>query len=388
MAEDATITSAESSDGLGAPPSPPRRGKGQGYALTVVSPTFNEKANIRPLVAKLDAALKGVSWQVIFVDDNSPDGTAEEVKAVAQTDARVQCLRRVGRRGLAGAVIEGALASAAPVVAVIDADLQHDETLLPAMFRLIHDDEADLVVASRYIDPEGLSQGLSRRRQQGSKLATWMSRQVLKNDVSDPVSGFFMARRGVWESSAPRLSTEGFKILFDLLATTPDPIRVAELPYKFRDRLAGESKLDRRVVIEYLSLILNKATGGVVPTRAVMFALVGSTGFLVNVAAVTLMDVMHTPLSFAQMQLAAALLAMTSNFFINNAVTYFDRRKKGVTLVGAYLRFCLLCSAGLFVNVAVAAFLNDRIAMPGTSQVAGAAFGAVWNYVTTALAVW
>ena len=388
MAEDATTTSAETSDGLGAPPSPARRGKGQGYALTVVSPTFNEKANIRPLVAKLDAALKGVAWQVIFVDDNSPDGTAEEVKAVAQIDARVQCLRRVGRRGLAGAVIEGALASAAPVVAVIDADLQHDETLLPSMLRLIHDDEADLVVASRYIDPEGLSQGLSRRRQQGSKLATWMSRQVLKNDVSDPVSGFFMARRGVWESSAPRLSTEGFKILFDLLATTPDPIRVAELPYKFRDRLAGESKLDRRVVIEYLSLILNKGTGGVVPTRAVMFALVGSTGFLVNVAAVTLMDVMHTPLSFAQMQLAAALLAMTSNFFINNAVTYFDRRKKGVTLVGAYLRFCLLCSAGLFVNVAVAAFLNDRIAMPGTSQVAGAAFGAVWNYVTTALAVW
>ena len=388
MAEDATITSAESSDGLGAPPSPPRRGKGQGYALTVVSPTFNEKANIRPLVAKLDAALKGVSWQVIFVDDNSPDGTAEEVKAVAQTDARVQCLRRVGRRGLAGAVIEGALASAAPVVAVIDADLQHDESLLPAMLKLIREDEADLVVASRYIDPEGLSQGLSRRRQQGSKLATWMSRQVLKNDVSDPVSGFFMARRGVWESSAPRLSTEGFKILFDLLASVTEPVRVAELPYRFRDRLAGESKLDRRVVIEYLSLILNKATGGAIPTRAVMFALVGSTGFLVNVAVAAALRAAVVNLTFAQVQLAAALVAMTSNFFINNAVTYFDRRKKGLALLGAYVRFCLLCSAGLFVNVAVAAFLDDRLQMAVASSITGAAFGAVWNYVTTALAVW
>jgi len=385
LAEDATYPGAPASD---APPASAKRGKGQSYALTIVSPTFNERVNIRPLVAKLDAALKGVAWQVIFVDDNSPDGTSEEVKAVAQNDSRVQCIRRVGRRGLAGAVIEGALASAAPVVAVIDADLQHDETLLPAMLRLIQDDEADLVVASRYLDPEGLSQGLSRRRQQGSKLATWMSRQVLRNDVSDPVSGFFMARRSVWETSAPRLSTEGFKILFDLLATTPDPIRVAELPYKFRDRLAGESKLDRRVVIEYLSLIINKATGGVVPTRAVMFALVGSTGFVVNVAAFSLMDLMHTPLSVVQMQLVAALIAMTSNFFINNAVTYFDRRKKGVALLGAFLRFGLLCSAGLFVNVAVAAFLNDRIAMLGVSQVAGAAFGAVWNYVTTALAVW
>ena len=380
MAEDATSTTE---------PSRARRPKAPpAVELTVVSPTFNEKANIRPLVAKLDAALKGIAWQVIFVDDNSPDGTAEEVKAVAQTDPRVQCIRRVGRRGLAGAVIEGALASSAPVIAVIDADLQHDETLLPAMLRLIQDDEAEMVVASRYLDPEGLASGLSKTRKQGSRLATWMSRQVLKNDVSDPVSGFFMARRGVWETTAPRLSTEGFKILFDLLASVPDPVRVAELPYKFRDRLAGESKLDRRVVIEYLSLILNKATGGMIPTRAVMFALVGSTGFLVNVIAAMTLEAVPTPLTFSEIQLLAAFVAMTSNFAINNAVTYFDRRKKGLALLTAYVRFCLLCSAGLFVNVAVASFLNDRLGMPVTSTIAGAAFGAVWNYVTTALAVW
>jgi dolichol-phosphate mannosyltransferase len=165
-------------------------------------------------------------------------------------------------------------------------------------------------------------------------------------------------------------------------------MRVAELPYKFRDRLAGESKLDRRVVIEYLSLIVNKATGGVIPTRAMMFALVGATGFLVNVIVVMVLENAHTNMTFARIQLVAALIAMTSNFFINNAVTYFDRRKRGLALVGAYLRFCLLCSAGLFVNVAVAAFLNDRTGMPNTSAITGAAFGAVWNYVTTALAVW
>ena len=381
MADDATTSSAPAVQGA----SP---GRMSVFDLTIVSPTFNEKANIRPLVAKLDAALKGVAWQVIFVDDNSPDGTAEEAKAVARTDARVQCIRRVGRRGLAGAVVEGALASAAPVVAVIDADLQHDETLLPAMLKLIQADQADLVVASRYLDPEGLSAGLSRTRQQGSRLATWMSRRVLKNEVSDPVSGYFMARRGIWEATAPRLSTEGFKILFDLLASATGPMRVAELPYRFRDRLAGESKLDRRVVIEYLSLILNKATGGMIPTRAVMFALVGSTGFLVNVAVAAAIRAATVNLSFAQVQLAAALVAMTSNFFINNAVTYFDRRKKGLALLGAYVRFCLLCSAGLFVNVAVAAFLDDRLQMAAASSITGAAFGAVWNYVTTALAVW
>ncbi len=358
------------------------------YELTVVSPTFNERPNIRPLVAKLDAALKGVAWQVIFVDDNSPDGTAQEVKALAREDGRVACLRRVGRRGLAGAVLEGALASAAPYVAVIDADLQHDETLLPAMLDILRADRAEMVVASRYLEPEGLDVGLSKARKHGSRLATWMSRQVLKTEVSDPVSGYFMARRAIWEANAPKLTTEGFKVLFDILASTPAPLRVAELPYRFRERVAGESKLDRRVVIEYLSLILNKATNDKVPTRAVMFALVGSTGFLVNVAVTTVLLRSMTALPFWGIQLGAAFVAMTSNFAINNAVTYYDRRKRGAALAGAYLRFCLACSAGLFVNVAVAAFLDDRIDMPILSSIAEAAFGAEWNYVTTALAVW
>ncbi len=359
------------------------------FELTVVSPTFNERPNIRPLVAKLDAALKGVAWQVIFVDDNSPDGTADEVKAVAREDGRVQGLRRVGRRGLAGAVLEGALASAAPYVAVIDADLQHDETLLPAMLAVLRRDEAEMVIASRYIDPEeGLAAGLSKTRRQGSELATWLGRQVLRNDVSDPVSGFFMARRAVFEANAAKLSTEGFKVLIDLLASHPGPLRVAELPCKFRDRLAGESKLDRRIVIEYLSLIMNKATGGAVPTRAVMFALVGSTGFVVNVAVAEALKAAIPDLSFLRLQLIAALVAMTSNFFINNAVTYYDTRKRGLKLAEAYIRFAVLCSAGLFVNVAVAAFLQDRIDHALASIVVGAAFGAVWNYVTTALAVW
>ena len=358
------------------------------YELTIVSPTFNERANVRALVAKLDAALPGVAWQVIFVDDNSPDGTAEEVKAAARDDARVHCIRRVGRRGLAGAVLEGALASSAPFVAVIDADLQHDETLLPKMLEILRQDQADMVVASRYLEPEGLSTGLSQTRQQGSRLATWMGRQVLRNDVSDPVSGFFMAKRSVWDLTAPKLTTEGFKVLFDILASHPQPLRVSELPYRFRDRLAGESKLDRRIVIEYLSLILNKATNDMIPARAIMFALVGSTGFLVNVAVVLGLDTANTPLPFWGVQLAAAWVAMTSNYAINNAVTYYDRRRKGLALLTGYLRFCLLCGAGLFVNVAVASFLNDRLHEPLVAGITGAAFGAVWNYVTTALAVW
>jgi dolichol-phosphate mannosyltransferase len=353
----------------------------------VVSPTFNERPNIRPLVAKLHQALAGVEWEVIFVDDNSPDGTSDEVKATAAEDPRVRGLKRIGRRGLAGAALEGAMASAAPYVVVIDADLQHDETILPQMLEAIRQDK-DLVVATRYLEPEGLSQGLSATRQRGSRLATRLSRLVLKTDISDPVSGFFMARREVWEKAAPKLSTEGFKILFDIVASHPTPLRVAEIPYRFRDRLEGESKLDTRVVADYLGLILNKATRGVVPTRAILFAAVGVSGIAVHLVALAILRKTEMALPFASAQFLAALVAMTSNYLINNAITYHDRRKRGWALLSGYLAFCVACSAGLFVNVTVASFLHERLPLTLVAGAIGAAFGAIWNYVTTALAVW
>src|SRR5882672_10815721 len=147
--------------------------------LGVVIPTFKEAPNVAPLLAKLEAALKGVVWQAIFVDDDSPDGTAAVVKAIAATDPRVLCLHRIGRRGLAGAVIEGAMASAAPFVAVIDGDLQHDETLLPQMLRELQADRADIVVGSRYLATAGAS-AFGARREAGSRLANWLGRRVLR----------------------------------------------------------------------------------------------------------------------------------------------------------------------------------------------------------------
>ena len=162
----------------------------EGFEFSVVIPAFNEHDNVAPLVARIDAALTGLRWQVIYVDDNSPDGTAQAVKTIALNDPRVSCIRRIGRRGLAGAVTEGMLASAAPYVAVMDADLQHDETLLRPMFELLRDDKADLVIASRYSGAGAAESGFSASRAAGSRLATRLARLVLNVDVSDPVSGF------------------------------------------------------------------------------------------------------------------------------------------------------------------------------------------------------
>jgi dolichol-phosphate mannosyltransferase len=360
-------------------------GATRGYALSIVVPTFNEQANVATLIERVGKALEGAAWQIIVVDDDSPDGTAEAVKAIAAKDTRVQCLRRVRRRGLAGAVIEGALASAAPFVGVIDGDLQHDETLLPRMLEVLQAGEADLVVASRYVGDNAPVVGLNPVRRLGSRFANWLGRLVLHQHLSDPVSGFFMIRRERLEAVAPRLTTVGFKVLFDLIASQTEPLRIVELPYVFRERVAGGSKLDRRMVIDYLGLLLNKLTGGLIPTRALMFGLVGASGVAVQLAAVK--GFLVFGLGFSLAQFAGSMVAMTSNYLINNEVTYRDRRKSGWPLLLGYLKFCALCSIGLAANVAVASEVHQLLPIWWPASIAGAAFGALWNYVSTAAAV-
>lgn len=353
--------------------------------LGVVIPTFKEAPNVRPLLAKLEAALDGVVWQAIFVDDDSPDGTAATVKAIAATDPRVICLHRIGRRGLAGAVIEGAMASAAPYVAVIDGDMQHDETLLPQMLRALQANRADIVVGSRYLAVSGAdASALGARREAGSRLANWLGKRVLRAEVTDPMSGFFMLRREMIEAVAPTLATAGFKVLFDILASQNTPPRYLELPYEFRARVAGDSKLDNGVVVQYLGLLIAKLSRDVISPRFIMFGLVGATG--VGVHLVILRSLLH--FGFSAAQLTAALGAMTSNYLLNNAITYRDRRKRGADLITGYLKFVVLCSVPLAANVAVATMVYERGPSWWVAGVAGAVVAAVWNYVTTSRAVW
>jgi dolichol-phosphate mannosyltransferase len=354
--------------------------------LAVVVPTFNERDNVAPLIQRLRTTLRGVDWQVIFVDDNSPDGTAEAVKEMAASDGRISCLRRVGRRGLAGAVLEGALATAAPFVAVIDADLQHDETLLPEMLNSLKADEADLAIGSRFLVAAGVDKGLSRVRQAGSQVANWLARRVLRAEVSDPVSGFFVIRRELIDGVAPQLTSHGFKVLFDIIASQPTPPRIKEFPYEFAERHTGDSKMDGRIVIEYLGLILTKMTGNLLPPRFLMFGLVGVSGLVVHMA--MLYSGRALGLEFMISQVLAATTAMTSNFLINNTVTYRDRRLRGMRLLTGYLRFCGLCAVGLIANVAVANLVHEHTPLWWLAGAAGAVSGAAWNYVSTSLAVW
>ncbi len=367
------------------PPTPASQLATSVLELGVVIPTFKEAPNVAPLLAKLEAALAGVVWQAIFVDDDSPDGTAAAVKAIAATDPRVMCLHRIGRRGLAGAVIEGAMASAAPFVAVIDGDMQHDETLLPQMLRALQEDRADIVVGSRYLAVSGSNaSALGATREAGSRLANWLGKRVLRADVTDPMSGFFMIRRELVEAVAPTLATAGFKVLFDILASQKTSPRYLEMPYEFRARVAGDSKLDEGVVVQYLGLLIAKLSRDFISPRFIMFALVGASGVVIHL--LILRSLLH--FGFAAAQLTAALGAMTSNYLINNAVTYRDRRKRGLSLLAGYFKFVMLCSVPLAANVAVATMVFERGPSWWVAGVAGAVVAAVWNYITTSRAVW
>jgi dolichol-phosphate mannosyltransferase len=354
--------------------------------LSVVVPTFNERDNVTTLFRRLETALAGCAWEVIFVDDNSPDGTWGVVRDLAGRDSRVRCIRRIGRRGLSGACIEGILASSAPCAAVIDADLQHDETQLPKMLALLQSGEAELVVGSRYIEG-GSADSFNRQRAGASQFATEVARRVLGIKIADPMSGFFMIRRDRFEQLAPQLSTQGFKILLDIVATARGDLRVKEIPFTFGSRLHGESKLDSMVALDFLGLVLAKLTHDVVSLRFLMFAMVGSIGVFVHFA-VLYAALRAFAVPFPEAQGAAAFCAMTGNFILNNFLTYRDQRLKGFAILRGLLLFYLVCSVGLFANVGVAFSVYAQQPIWWLAGAAGALMGVVWNYAMSGLFVW
>ena len=355
--------------------------------LTVVVPCFNERANVAPLVGKLDAALRGIAWEVQFVDDDSPDGTAAEARRIAQLDPRVRCIRRIGRRGLSSAVIEGALASSARLVAVMDGDLQHDETKLPEMLAALGSGGCDLVVASRYLaggDDAGLG---SRWRRALSDGGIRLARRVLRVPLTDPMSGFFMLPRPLFEEVAPRLTAKGFKILLDLLLSVPAPLRVTEVPAEFRARAAGESKLDVLVLVQFAGVLFEKLIGGVVPLRFVAFAGVGALGVLVHLAVLTLVgDV--AGLRFGVAQTLATLVAMVFNFQLNNQITYRVQRLRGAALWRGLVLFMMVCGLGGAANIGIARMLYASHSGWTLAGATGAVIGVVWNYAVSATLVW
>jgi dolichol-phosphate mannosyltransferase len=354
--------------------------------LSVIVPTYNERANLRPLTDALAAALTGVAFEIVVADDDSPDGTCVEARRLAQSDSRIRVLHRIGRRGLASAVVEGALSTSSPYIAVIDADLQHDERILPEMLRRLRDDGLDVVVASRHLEGGGIA-GLTRERVALSNAGRWLFRRLSRADVSDPMSGFFVMTRTFFDEVAHSLSAIGFKVLVDILASASRPVRVGEVGYVFRPRAHGASKLDLVVELEYLELLFHKATGGLIPPSYFLFGLVGATGMIFNFLATALL-LRRPGLTFVEAQAVGALLTVALNFVLNNALTFRARRMRGARLLTGLLLFYVVCSVALVAQLAVATALRQYGVHWAPATMVGIVIGSVWNYTIAAQLVW
>jgi dolichol-phosphate mannosyltransferase len=364
----------------------PTGGAARALELAVIIPTLNERANVRPLLDLLDAALADIAWEAIFVDDNSSDGTADAVRAIGRVNSRVRVVQRVGRRGLSSAVVEGVLASSAPVLAVMDADLQHDERILPQLFAAVAHDSYDLAVGSRYVAGGGMGE-FAADRVAKSKLATRLAKPILKTPLTDPMSGFFVISRPAFMAALPKLSSIGFKILTDLVASAPGPMRAKEVAFTFRTRQHGESKLDSAVAWEYLMLLLDKMVGHVIPVRFLLFAIVGGLGLAVHLSTLGLLN-SAIGLKFVIANTVAVITAMTFNFVVNNVLTYRDRRLKGWKLLRGLLSFYLVCSVGALANVGIGNYVFKMHWMWWVAGVAGAVVGAVWNFAASSIFTW
>ncbi len=374
-----------------------------GPELTVIAPSFNEAENVIPLIEKLTDALDGVHWEVIFVDDDSPDGTSDRVREQARLNSRVRCVQRLGRRGLTSACAEAVLTSSAPYVAIIDADLQHDETLLPKMLAVLRSGEAEVVIGSRYTEKK-LSEGFTRFRQATSFIATRLAQTILRAELTDPVSGFFMAKREVFEGSIRNLSGIGNKILVDIFASSNRRLKFRDLPYTFRPRQHGESKLDTLTVWEYLVLLADKVFGRFIPVRLILFSLVGASGVIVHftvfwTALLSGLAASYSPdhaIQFKVAQGLATLVAASSNFFLNNILTYRDKRLRGLAILTGLLSFLAISSIGAVVNVIFAGQILEwfpEAARQGKyalsfAALCGIAVSTILNFSASAIFTW
>jgi len=355
--------------------------------LAIIVPTFNERENVAELVKRIDDSLVGIEWEVVFVDDDSPDGTVRSLQALSRSNRRVRVLHRIGRRGLASAVVEGVLSTTSPYIAVMDADLQHDESILPSMLERLCSTDSDVVLATRYTQPGG-AEGLEGGRRFVSSFATKIAHVVLRTKVSDPMSGFFMLKREAFDRSVRRLSNIGYKIFLDILMSARPPLTVAEVPYVFRSRVHGESKFDFAVTWEYLLLLLDKTVGHIIPARLVTFLGIGGLGVFVHMLVLGTLNVAFG-VGFVVSQSVATVVAMTFNFFANNILTYYDKRLKGFwPIARGLLSFYAVCAIGAFSNVGIASVLFVRDYNWWLSGLAGIVLGAVWNYAASSTFTW
>lgn len=366
--------------------------------LSIILPTYNEAGSIADLIRKLLAlpvdllpSLDGeLQLEIVVVDDDSSDGTAELVRQLSLQTPLVRLVRRVGRRGLASAIREGLLDATGELAVVMDSDGQHEVASVIRAVQTLLADRLDLVIGSRF-HPEACIHGLSARRERGSTWANrWARLSVSRRyrHLTDLMSGFFVLRLQACEALIRAVDVNGFKFLYELLALSKGHLRCAEVPLQFQPRVHGVSKLDVAIFWDFLISLLHHLGFRLLPRRAISFALVGASGVLVQLV-VTRLLLQGGLFSFEQVLPVAVLAAATSNYLINNALTFRFQRQRGAALVRGLLRFWLVASLPVLANVGVAsAYFNFVQSDVVVAQLAGILVVFIWNYAASSRFVW
>ena len=358
------------------------------FLITVIVPTLNEVGNIEKFISRIQKVLEQTKFQILFVDDNSKDGTINRINEFKKRYDNIDLIVRVGRRGLSGACIEGIQKAKSTYFAVIDCDLQHDEKLLVKMLKAFNENKSlDLVVGSRHVNNGNSNKGLSYIRNLGSRYAIKLTQKLLKIEINDPMSGFFMAKKSSILSILNKLQPNGFKILADILATSRGNLITKELGYEFKKRDFGHSKMNFSVMLELLGLILSHLSFGIISIRFVLFGFVGFSGVIVQLMSTYFFFKIIT-LSFFYSHLISIFITMTSNFYLNNSLTFKDHSLAGRSFLKGLISFYIVCSIGAFANIAVAEKIFNSIEIWYIASLIGALIGALWNFIFSSLFTW
>ena len=358
--------------------------------LSVVLPTYNERENILPLLNQLLALKQPYQLELVVVDDNSNDGTAELVREFAHHEPRVRLIRRLGRSGLASAIKEGLLAATGDLAAVMDSDGQHEPAAIIEAVDKLRQNQLDLVAGSRFLNG-AVIKGLSQHRTGGSSVANRCARFSLPSSYShltDYMSGCLVLNLESCLPNVYQVDVNGFKFLYELLAVSKGRLRVEEVPLMFQPRNNGNSKLDIAVLWDFLISLLHSISFRLLPRRAISFALVGSSGVMVQLISTEILMSLGQ-LQFEEALPAAVVTAATSNYLINNALTFRAQRLSGLNLLRGLLKFLLVASLPVLANVGLATTFYKFVA-PNTlgAQMAGILVVFVWNYAASSRFVW
>lgn len=358
--------------------------------VSIVLPTYNERGNIEPLLAQLLPLQERFELEILVVDDDSADGTAELVRQLAHGEPRLRLIRRVGRSGLASAIKEGLLDATGDIAVVMDSDGQHEPASVRQAVETLLEGPSDLVIGSRF-HAEASIEGLSGRRETGSTWANASARFSLPKrygHLTDPMSGFFALQLEPLLPLIRAVDVNGFKFLYELLAVSKGQLRTAEVPLSFQPRTYGRSKLDLAIFWDFLISVLHSLSFRLLPRRAISFALVGASGVLVQLL-VTQLLMLGLQLSFEQALPVAVVSAASSNYLINNALTFRFARLKGLALLRGLLKFLLVASLPVLANVGLASAYYSYVARDTfAAQLAGILVVFVWNYAASSRFVW